>query len=158
MGGGAAADDGRGQGSRRGFSARARRAAFLQAHGHSRKETAKIVGVRPETISVWKRHPQWQLEVDRWRALAEAPLDKTQLRLQLEAAAATIEALAHLRLIIDSATKRVRTPTGIKEEPDWPTKVKAIRLVLTTAFAAIPEFRAGASQAPPDRRTRRIVP
>ncbi len=49
-------------------SARARRAAFLQAHGHSRSETASIVGVRPETISVWKRHPQWQLEVDRWRA------------------------------------------------------------------------------------------
>jgi len=34
----------------------------LQAHGHSRKETAEIVGVAPETISVWKRHPQWQLE------------------------------------------------------------------------------------------------
>ena len=30
--------------------------------------------------------------------------------------------------------------------------------VLTTAFATIPQFRAGASQAPPDRRTLRIVP
>lgn len=46
-----------------------------------------------ETISVWKRHPQWQLEVDRWRELAEAPLDRMQLRLQLESAEATIEAL-----------------------------------------------------------------
>jgi transposase len=154
----AAADDSRRPGSRRSFSARARRAAFLHAHGHSRKETAKIVGVRPETISVWKRHPQWRFEVDRWRALAEEPLDKTQLRLQLEAAEATIEALAHLRRIMDSATKRVRTPTGIKEEPDWARQLKACRLVLTTAFAAIPEFRAGASQAPPDRRTLRIVP
>jgi hypothetical protein len=62
--GGAAADEGRG--SRRGFSARARQAPFLQAHGHSRKETAAIVGVTAETISVWKRHPQWQLEVNRW--------------------------------------------------------------------------------------------
>jgi hypothetical protein len=154
----AAAHDSRGRGSRRSFSARARRAAFLHAHGHSRKETAEIVGVAPETISVWKRHPQWQLEVERWRELAEAPLDKTQLRLQLEAAEATIEALAQLRLIMDSATKRVRTPTGIKEEPDWATQLKACRLVLTTAFAAIPEFRAGTSQAPPDRRTLRIVP
>ena len=156
--GGAVEEDSRGQGSRRSFSARAQRAAFLHAHGHSRKETATIVGVRPETISVWKRHPQWQLEVDRWRALAEEPLDKTQLRLQLEAAEATIEALAHLRLIMGSATKRVRTPTGIKEEPDWPTQLKAIRLALTTAFAAIPELRFGARQSPPDRRTLRIVP
>jgi hypothetical protein len=91
--GGAAAHDSRRRGSRRSFSARARRAVFLQAHGHSRSETARIVGVRPETISVWKRHPQWQLELDRWRALAEEPLDKTQLRLQLEAVEATIEAL-----------------------------------------------------------------
>ncbi len=145
-------------GSRRSFSARARRAAFLQAHGHSRKETATMIGVAPETISVWKRHPQWQVELDRWRALAEAPLEKTQLRLQLEALEATIEALAQLRLIMDSATRRVRTPTGFKEEPDWPTQLKACRLVLTTAFAAIPDFRPGASRAPPDRRTLRIAP
>jgi hypothetical protein len=91
--GAAAAHNGRAQGARRSFSARARRAAFLHAHGHSRKETAAIVGVRPETISVWKRHPQWQLELQRWRKLAEAPLDKTQQRLQLEAAEATVEAL-----------------------------------------------------------------
>ena len=96
--------------------------------------------------------------MERWRKLAEATLDKTQLRLQLEAAEATIEALAQLRLIMSSATKRVRTPTGIQEEPDWRTQLKAVRLVLTTAFAAIPALRAGASQAPPDRRTLRIVP
>lgn len=154
--GGAAAHDRRGQGARRSFSARARQAALLQAHGHSRKETAEIVGVAPETISVWKRHPQWQLEVDRWRELAEAPLDRTQLRLQLESALATIEALEQLRLIMGSATKRVRTSTGLKEEPDWSTQLKACRLVL--AFAAIPELRANASQAPPDGRTLRIVP
>jgi hypothetical protein len=33
-------------------------------------------------------------------------------------AEATIEALAQLQLVMGSATKRVRTPTGIKEEPD----------------------------------------
>ncbi|SRR6266516_4734510 len=154
----AAAHNGRAHGTRRSFSARARRAAFLQARGHSRKETAAIIGVRPETISVWKRHPQWQLEVERWRKLAEAPLDKTQLRQQLEAAEATIEALALLRLIMERATKRVRTPTGIQEEPDWRTQLKACRLVLTMAFAAIPELHAGAREAPPDRRTLRIVP
>ncbi len=156
--GAAAAHNGRAHGARRSFSARACRAAFLQAHGHSRKETAAIVGVRPETISVWKRHPQWQLELDRWRELAEAPLDKTQLRLQLESAEATIEALAQLRLIMSSATKRVRTPTGIQEEPDWTTQLRAVRLVLETAFAALPELRATASQAPVDGRTLRIVP
>jgi hypothetical protein len=138
-------------------SARARRAAFLQAHGHSRSETASIVGVRPETISVWSATRSGS---SRWiaGALAEEPLDRTQLRLQPEAAEATIEALAHLWLIMGSATKRVRTPTGVKEEPDWATQLKACRLVLTRAFAAIPQFRAGASQAPPDRRTLRIVP
>ena len=156
--GGAAAQGSRRQGSRRSFSARARRAAFLQAHGHSRSETARIVGVRPETVSVWKRHPQWQLELDRWRALAEDALDKTQLRLQLEAMEAAIEALELLQLIMGSATKRVRTPTGIKEVPDWATQLKACRLVLAMAFAAVPQFRAGASQAPPDRRKLRIVP
>jgi len=156
--GDAAAHDSGDHGSRRGFSARARRAAFLQAHGHSRKETAAIVGVAPETISVWKRHPQWQVEVERWRALAEAPLEKTQLRLQLEAVEATSEALSQLRLILDGATKRVRTPTGFQEVPDWPTKLKACRLILTTAFAAIPDYRAGASEAPPDRRTLRLAP
>ena len=74
------------------------------------------------------------------------------------AAEAAIEALALLRLIMGSATKRVRTPTGIKEEPDWATQLKACRLVLAMAFAAVPQFRAGASKAPPDRRTLRIVP
>jgi hypothetical protein len=114
----------------------------LQAHGHSRKETAEIVGVAPETISVWKRHPQWQVELDRWRELAEAPLDKTQLRLKLESAEATIEALDQLRLIMGSTTKRVRTRGGLREQPDWSTQLKACRLVLAMAFAAIPEFRA----------------
>jgi hypothetical protein len=155
---GAGAQDGRGQGSRRGFSARARRAAFLWAQGRSRKETAEIVGVAPETISVWKRHPQWQLEVDRWRAFAEAPLDRQQLRLKLESAEAMIEALEQLRLIMGSAAKRVRTPNGVSEQPDWPTRLKACRLVLAVAVAVIPELDADAGQAPAGRRTLRVVP
>jgi transposase-like protein len=105
---GTASQGQRAQTSRRSFSARARQAAFLQAHGHSRKETAEILGVAPETISVWKRHPQWQLEMERWRKLAERPLEAKQLHLQLESAEAAIEALEQLRLIMGSATKRVR--------------------------------------------------
>ncbi len=130
----------------------------MQAHGHSRKETAAIVGVRPETISVWKRHPQWQVEVERRRALAEAPLERTQLRLKLESAQATIQALEQLQLIMSSATKRVRTSTGLKEEPDWSTQLKACRLVLAATFLAVPEFGFHPSQIPGDRRTLRIVP
>jgi len=156
--GAAAADGSRSPGSRRSFSARARQAAFLQAHGHSRKETAEIVGVAPETISVWKRHPQWQLELDRWRELAEAPLDRKQLRLQLESVEASIEALEHLREIMGSATKRVRTSTGVTEEPDWPMRLKACRLVLAAAVAAVPELGGHTSQAAVDRRKLRIVP
>src|SRR6266508_4626264 len=155
---GAASQGQRAQTSRRSFSARARQAAFLQAHGHSRKETAEIIGVAPETISVWKRHPQWQVELDRWRELAEAPLERMQLRLQLESAEATIEALEELRPIMGSAMKRVRTSSGIKEEPDWSTRLKAIRLVLATTVAVIPELAEPAKQAPVDHRTLRIVP
>src|SRR5215218_4072675 len=103
--------------SRRSFSARARHAAFLHAHGYSRKETAEVMGVAPETVSVWKRHPQWQREVERWRELAEAPLSTKQLRLQLDALEATTEALEQLRLLM-GATKRVRTSTGLEEAPD----------------------------------------
>ncbi len=155
---GAASHGRRAQTSRRSFSARARQAAFLQAHGHSRKETAEILGVAPETISVWKRHPQWQLEMERWRELAERPLEAKQLHLQLESAEAAIEALEQLRLIMGSATKRVRTRDGLKEEPDWPTRLKACRLVLAAALAAVPELRGHASQAPAEGRTLRIVP
>jgi hypothetical protein len=114
----------------RNFSARARQAAFLRAHGHSRKETAAIVGVAPETISVWKRHPQWQLEVARWRTLAEVPLDATEQRHKFESLAATMAALEQLQLIMENATKRVRTSSGIREEPDWSTRLKACRLVV----------------------------
>jgi hypothetical protein len=56
--------------------------------------------------------------VDRWRERAEAPLDRKQLRLKLESAEATIEALEQLREIMGSATKPVRTSSGVKEEPE----------------------------------------
>ena len=130
----------------------------MQAHGYSRKRTAEMVGVAAETVSVWKRHPQWQREIDSWRELAEAPLERKQLRLKLESAEATLEALEQLRLIMSSATRRVRTPTGVKEEPDWSTRLKACRLALAAAFAAVPELGGQASQTPVDRRTLRIVP
>ena len=106
-----------------------------------------------ETISVWKRHPQWQLEVERWRELAETPLDGLRLRLQLESAEAVSEALAQVQLIMESATKRVRTASGLTEVPDWPTRLKACRLAFAVAYAAVPELGGRA-----DGRTLRIVP
>ena len=136
----------------------AAQAAFLQAHGHSRKETAEILGVAPETVSVWKRHPQWQLELERWRELADGSLDRKQLGLQVEASDAILEALRQLQEIMENATKRVRTSTGLKEEPDWSTRLKACRLVLAGTVAALPELYGTASRVQPDRRTLRIVP
>ena len=91
--GSVAAQNGGGRGVRRVFSARPREAAFLQARGHSRKETAEMMGVAPETVSVWKRHPQWQVEVERWRELADQPLDAKELRLKLDSLEATREAI-----------------------------------------------------------------
>jgi hypothetical protein len=154
---GAAADDRHGRGVRRSFSARARHAAVLQAPGHSREETAEIVGVAPETVSVWKRHPRWQVELDRWRELALAPFEMMQLRLKLESLDATSEACEQLLLIMASASKRVRTPTGLAEAPDWSTQLKACRLVSAAAWAIVPELR-GASKIQADRRTLRILP
>jgi hypothetical protein len=156
--GGAAGEDGRARGARRSFSARARRAAFLQAHGHSRKETAEIVGVAPETVSVWKRHPQWQVETERWRELAQAPLDAIERRLKFESLEATTEALEQLQLIIEGATKRVRTSSGLKEVPDWSTRLKACRLVLAATVATVPELQGQTGPIQPDRRTLRIAP
>ena len=130
----------------------------MQAHGHSRKETAEIVGVAPETVSVWKRHPQWQLELERWRELAEAPLDSKQLRLKLEALEATTEALEQLQEIMENATKRIRTSSGLTEQPDWPTRLKACRLVLAAAVAIVPELGGQTNQVKADRRTLHIVP
>jgi DNA-binding CsgD family transcriptional regulator len=134
---------------RRSFSARARRAAALAAQGHSRKEIAVLIGVAPETISVWKRHPQWQLEIERWRALAEAPNERRQARLQLESIEAASEALEQLRLLIESATKRVRTSSGVQEVPDWPARLKACRLVLAAAAPAVAALHAQAGEAMP---------
>jgi transposase len=142
---------------RRSFSARARQAAFLQAHGHSRKQTAEIIGVAPETVSVWKRHPQWQVELERWRELADQPLDRVQLRLRLESLEASLEAIEQLQEIMTNATKRVRTPTGLIEQPDWPTQLKAGRLVIAATIAIYPELF-GTSKLKPDRRTLRITP
>jgi DNA-binding CsgD family transcriptional regulator len=134
---------------RRSFSARARRAAVLAAQGHSRKEIAALIGVAPETISVWKRHPQWRAEIERWRALAEAPNERRQARLELESIEAASEALEQLRLLIESATKRVRTSSGVQEVPDWPARLKACRLILAAAAPAVAALHAQAGEAAP---------
>jgi transposase-like protein len=139
---------------RRSFSARARRAAALAAQGHSRKEIAVLIGVAPGTISVWKRHRQWQLEVERWRARAEAPNERRQARLQLESLEAASEALEQLRLLIESATKRVRTRGGVREVPDWPARLKACRLVLAATAPAVAALHAQAGEAAPSAPTR----
>jgi len=146
---------GRGPRPRRSFSARAQQAASLHARGYSRKETAGILGVAPETVSVWKRHPKWQLEVDRWRALADGGLDRQQLALNSAALRATSEALEQLQLIMTTATKRVRTSSGLTEQPDWATRLRACRLLLALSVAAVPELY---GQAQPDRRIARIGP
>jgi hypothetical protein len=144
--------------ARRSFSARARRAVFLQAHGHSRTETAALIGVAPATISVWKRHPQWQRELERWRALAEAPLELRQPLLQRQSLAAAGEALEQLGLIMKHATKHVRTSAGPRELPDWPTRQKASRLVLANFFALYWLLLTRQGNAPGIGRTLRIVP
>ncbi len=54
-----------------------------------------------------------------------------------------------------SATKRVRTSTGLKEEPDWSTRLKGLSARLG---GALPELYGQASRVQPDRRTLRIVP
>jgi len=59
--------------------------------------------------------------------------------------------------LMNSATKRVRTPAGLIEQPDWPTQLKAIRLVIAATIAIAPELF-GASKLKPDRRTLRIAP
>jgi len=78
---------------------------------------------------------------------------------QFLCARAALAALEQLRLIMDNATKRVRTSSGLREEPGWPTRLKACRLVLAGGtVAAIPELYGPASRIQPDRRTLRIVP
>jgi len=134
---------------RRSFSARAQRAAVLAAQGHSRKEIAALIEVAPETISVWKRHPRWRLEVERWRTLAEAPNERRQARQELESIEAASEALEQLRLLIESATKRVRTSSGVQEVPDWPARLKACRLVLAAAAPIVAALHAQAGEAAP---------
>jgi transposase-like protein len=153
--GGAAANERPGPPARRSFSDRARRAALLHTQGHSRKQIAELIGVAPETISVWKRHPQWQRELDRWRELAETPLDATQMRLKLESLEAMTTALEQLQLLM-GATKPVSTGGTVSEQPDWQTRLKACRLVLAITFAVIPEFQDQHRQTPVDHRTLRV--
>lgn len=107
--------------AQRSFSDRARRAALLHTQGHSRKQIADLIGVARETISVWKRHPQGQRELDRWRELAETPLDATQMRLKLEALETMTTALEQLQLLM-GATKPVSPGGTLREEPDWQTR------------------------------------
>jgi hypothetical protein len=52
--------------------------------------------------------------------------------------------------MMGNATKRVKTSSGIGEELDWPTRLKACRLVAATAAAMVPELG-----GQPDRRTLR---
>ena len=77
---------------------------------------------------------------------------------QFLCARAALAALEQLRLIMDNATKRVRTSSGLREEPGWPTRLKACRLVLAGDRGGDSELYGPASRIQPDRRTLRIVP
>jgi hypothetical protein len=63
-----------------------------------------------------------------------------------------------LRLIMESATKRVRTSSGLQEAPDWSTRLKACRLVLAATAATVPKLHGQTGPIQPDRHTLRIVP
>lgn len=129
---------------------------MLHTQGHSRKQIAELTGVAPETISVWKRHPQWQRELDRWRELAETPLDATQMRLKLESLEAMTTALEQLQLLM-GATKPSTQAAPSSEQPDSQTRLKACRLVvLAITFAVNPEFQDQHRQTPVDHRILRI--
>jgi hypothetical protein len=108
-----------------------------------------------DDLGLWKRHPQWQRELDRWPELAETPLDATQMRLKLESLEAMTTALEQLQLLM-GATKPVSTGGTISEEPDWQTRLKACRLVLAITFAVMPEFQERYHQMPVDHRTLRL--
>jgi hypothetical protein len=74
----------------------------------------------------------------------------------MESVETTLEALEQLRLRADHR-ERNHTVSGqataaIGEQPDWPTRLKACRLVAATAAAMVPEIG-----GQPDRRTLRIV-
>jgi transposase-like protein len=152
---GATGNERRSPRARRSFSDRARRAALLHTQGHSRKQIAELIGVAPETISVWKRHPQWHRELDRWRELAETPLDATQMRLKFQSLEAMSTALEQLQLLM-SATKPVTRGGTVSEQPDWQTRLKACRLALGITFAVIPEFQDQHRRTPVDHRTLRL--
>jgi hypothetical protein len=78
--------------------------------------------------------------------------------LKLDSLQATREALEQLLVIMGSATKRVRTPAGLVEMPDWSTRLKACRLVFAACLATTPELGGQAGRALADRRTLRIAP
>jgi hypothetical protein len=128
---------------------------LLHTQDHSRKQIAELIGVAPETISVWKRHPQWQRELDRWRELAETPLDCDRDAAQARIARGNDHALEQLQLLM-GATQPVSTGGTLSEQPDWQTRLKACRLVLAITFAVMPEFQDQYRQTPVDHRTLRL--
>jgi hypothetical protein len=68
------------------------------------------------------------------------------------------EALEQLGLIMERATKQVRTSAGLQEVPDWSTRQKASGLVLAYFFALYWLLLTGEGNAPGIGRTLRIVP
>jgi len=55
-----------------------------------------------------------------------------------------------------TAVWRAWGSSGIREEPDWSTRLKACRLVVAGTIAVFPDLYGAVSK--PDRRTLRIVP
>ena len=66
-----------------------------------------------------------------------------------------LSALDQLQLLMN-ATVPEGSGGSASEQPDWPTRLKACRLVLATAFAALPELHQQYRQAPVDHRSFRL--
>jgi len=99
--------------------------------------------VLPHVLPVYRHYGLYAYRVPFLRAFPSLPVATIE----------SFEALEQLRLIMSSATKRVRTSSGLSEQPDWPTRLKAGRLLMAMAAATVAELG-----AQPNRRTLRIAP
>jgi uncharacterized protein YjcR len=128
---------------------------LLHTQDHSRKQIAELIGVAPETISVWKRHPQWQRELDRWRELAETPLDCDRDAAQARIARGDDHG-ARAAAAADGRNQACQHRRHCQRTARLANTTEACRLVLAITFAVMPEFQDQYRQTPVDHRTLRL--